>query len=238
MIYIGIIVPLLIIYVCLILNMGRIKNTKVANFIFFAVTFLFYILYLLKLANDVGIHNYYFYESLATANISPFMFTIMPLIYFSKGKLQKHLYLLVSLLSVGMLLSPVLNAVSYAIKGTTFGIIFACDFIAHLSLSLWGVYLVKSGQVKLTKKDSLISSMIIIGVCDVMMVLNLIFDTSFFGLSLTGKHHIYYNVIVDNSHLSAMIYFIGLCGVLVLGYLYCKCFVKRQKIGTKKQKMC
>ena len=222
MIYIKLIAILLLIYVAVIYLMERIKNRKAANLIFFLVTYFFYIIYLLKVMSNVGYDNYYFYESLATANISPFMFSIMPLIFFSRGRLQKYLYLLVSLLSVGMLLSPVLNAVTYAIKDTTFGIIFAWDYIAHLSLSLWGIYLVKSGQVKLNIRDSLISSFIIFGVCDLMIVLNLIFDTSFFGLSLTGKHHIYYNVITENSHLSAIIFFGGLCFVLLGGYLFVK----------------
>lgn len=222
MIYFAIIIPLLVVYVTVISSMKRMTNTKIVNLTFCSVTYLFYILYLLKLASNVGIHNYYFYESLATANVSPFMFSIMPLVYFSRGRLQKYLYALVSLLSVGMLLSPVLNAVIYAIKGNTFGIIFAWDYVAHLSLSLWGVYLVKSGQVELTRKNSLVGSMLIFGVCGVMVVLNLIFDTSFFGLSLRGKHHIYYNAITSNSYLSATIFFIGFAAVLALGYFYCK----------------
>ena len=229
MIYIKLISVLLLLYIAVILLMGRMKNIKIANLAFFLVTYLFYIFYLLKLMSNVGYDNYYFYESLATANISPFMFSIMPVIYFSRGKMQKYLYLLVSLLSVGMLLSPVLNAVTYAIKDTTFGIIFVWDYIAHLSLSLWGIYLVKSGQVRLNVKDSIISSLIIFGVCDIMIVLNLIFDTSFFGLSLTGKHHIYYNVITDSSHLSAIIFFSGLCFVLFGGYLFNKWHLERAK---------
>ena len=77
-------------------------------------------------------------------------------------------------------------------------------------------------------KDSLVSSFIIFGVCDLMIILNLIFDTSFFGLSLRGKHHIYYNVITHNSHLSAIIFFTGLCAVLVAGYIYCKLLSKNR----------
>ena len=226
MIYFAIIVPLLAVYVAVLLNMKRMKNTKAVNFVFFAVTYLFYILYLLKLAEGVGIRNYYFYESLATANISPFMFSIMPLIYFSRKKPQAYLYALVSLLSVGMLLSLVLNAITYAVKDSPFGIIFAWDYIAHLSLSLWGVYLVVSRQVKLTRKNVLIGSGLIVGVCNLMLVLNLIFDTSFFGLSLRGKHHIYYNVITNSSYLSAMIFFVGLIVVLAMGYCYCKHLAK------------
>ena len=222
MIYIKLIFVLLLAYVSVILLMRHMKNRKLTNFIFFFITYFFYVIYLLKLMSNVGYDNYYFHESLATANISPFMFSIMPVIYFSRGRVQKYLYLLVSLLSVGMLLSPVLNAVSYAINDVTYGVIFAWDYIAHLSLSLWGIYLVKSRQVSINPKDSLVSSFIIFGVCDLMIILNLIFDTSFFGLSLRGKHHIYYNVITDNSHLSAIIFFTGLCAVLFLGYLYSK----------------
>ena len=58
------------------------------------------------------------------------------------------------------------------------------------------------------------------------MILNLIFDTSFFGLSLRGKHNIYNNVIVDNSYLSAAIYYAGLIFVLLMGYLVSKAFSK------------
>ena len=48
--------------------------------------------------------------------------------------------------------------------------------------------------------------------------LYVIFDNAFFGLSLFGKHNIYNMVIVDNSYLSALLYFIGLIGVTLLGY--------------------
>ena len=50
-----------------------------------------------------------------------------------------------------------------------------------------------------------------------MLVLNLIFDTSFFGLSLRGKHNIYNNVLTNNSYLSAALYFFGLICVLLMG---------------------
>lgn len=222
MIYIVLISVLVLAYAGVVWLMDRIKNTKRANLVFCGITFFFYALYLLKLMSNVGYNNYYFLESLPTANISPFMFGAIPIIFFSRGRVQKHLNLLVSLLSIGMLLSPILNAIMYAIKDTTFGIIFVFDYIAHLSLSLWGIYLVKSGQTRLNVRDSIISSLIILGICDIMIILNLIFDTSFFGLSLTGKHHIYYNVITSNSFLSALIYFIGLCAVLFAGFASCK----------------
>ena len=56
----------------------------------------------------------------------------------------------------------------------------------------------------------------------VMMILNLIFDTSFFGLSLNGKHNIYHMVLVSNSYLNALIYFSGLIIIMVGSFLFQK----------------
>ena len=80
--------------------------------------------------------------------------------------------------------------------------------------------MLRSEQVELNVKNALISSSVIIGVASVMMSLNVIFDKAFFGLSLNGKHSIYNNVLTDNSYLSALLYFTGLCGVLLMGYGY------------------
>ena len=38
--------------------------------------------------------------------------------------------------------------------------------------------------------------------------------------AVLGKHSIYNNVLVNNSYLSALIYYAGLIGILFLGYLY------------------
>ena len=103
------------------------------------------------------------------------------------------------------------------------------NYAAHVVLSIWGVFLVKSGQVKLDRRDCFISGSMIIGVAFTMMILNVIFDTSFFGLSLNGKHNIYNSVIVDSSALSALIYFVGLVLVLFLGYSFNKMLSKKSK---------
>ena len=125
-----------------------------------------------------------------------------------------------------MILSPAFNCIyNYSIS-YAFHIHFFYDYIAHTALSLWGVYMLRSEQVELTVKNAIASSSIIIGVAAAMMALNVILDKAFFGLSLNGKHSIYNNVIVGNSYLSALIYFTGLCGVLVMGYGYA-CLITR-----------
>jgi multisubunit Na+/H+ antiporter MnhG subunit len=93
------------------------------------------------------------------------------------------------------------------------------------------VYLIKSGQVELNKKNALVSGAIIVGVAIFMLVLNVIFDTAFFGLSLNGKHSIYNVVLVESSYLSAVLYFLGLFGVLSMGYIYSR-LIARKKIKS------
>ena len=229
MIFIIIIGILLGLYALAVFLMRYMKNVRTVNTVFFLLTTLIYWVYVLMVYLQVGAKSIYFHGVLATANVSPFMFTALPIIYFSRGKLKEHLYLLVSLLSVGMFFSPIFNAISYAVSGVPFQVLPVLDYVGHLSLSLWGIYLVRSGQVTLNPKKALTSGLIIVGVADIMLVLNLIFDTSFFGLSLKGKHNIYGNVLTENSYLSAIIYFAGLAVILLLGYASAR-LIEKHKI--------
>lgn len=207
-------------YACAVIFIGHLKNTRLWNPVFILAVVSLYLASMITIYRSVGFDDWNFQNTLPTANVSPFMFTLAPLTYLFPKKIRKHLYLLVTLLSVGMLLSPVFNCLyNYSIN-YAFHIHFFYDYIAHAILSLWGVYMLRSEQVELNVKNALISSSVIIGVAAVMMSLNVIFDKAFFGLSLNGKHSIYNNVLTDNSYLSALLYFTGLCGVLALGYGY------------------
>ena len=67
-----------------------------------------------------------------------------------------------------------------------------------------------------------------------MLIMNLIFDTSFFGLSLNGKHNIYNVVLVDSSFVSALLYYLGLLMIIILGYIYSMMFKDKKCIHEKK----
>jgi hypothetical protein len=69
-----------------------------------------------------------------------------------------------------------------------------------------------------------------------MLVLNAIFKTAFFWLSLYGAHSIYNVVICKSSILSAILYFMGLMFVLLFGYFYQK-FLE-EIIYNKSKKCC
>lgn len=216
-------------YILWVKNMGRIGCHRLVNMIASLSVYLMYLSLVYVVYSDVGFYDWNFQNTLPMANVSPFMFSVMPLTWILPKGAKKYLYLLISLLSVGMLFSAISSSLYNAIIGYKFHWHFMLDYVAHLILSVWGIYLVKSGQVILCKRDCLISGSLIVGVAFVMMMLNVMLDTAFFGLSLSGKHNIYNNVIVDSSALSALIYFVGIVVVLLLGYGFNKILSKTYK---------
>ena len=102
---------LLAFYVGAIISMKHMKNTKRFNYIFSTVILLCYLFTVIRTYLSVGLHDWNFLNTLPVANVSPFMFTLVGLIYLIPLNGRKHLYLLISLLSVGMLFSPILGCV-------------------------------------------------------------------------------------------------------------------------------
>ena len=229
MAYIVTMVVLLAVYAMAVYLMKYLTNRKVANILFALSVFLPYICHSLYILSQDGFGDWNFQNTLPVANVSPFMFTGMLYVLFLPKKLRKYVFLLISLLSVGMLASMVVNCVSNALIHYKFHPHFLLDYIAHVNLSLFGVYLVRSGQVELTKKACAVSGGIIYSVAFTMLILNLIFDTAFFGLSLRGKHSIYTAVVSQESIVSVLVYFAGVFVVLLLGYLYGKLLQKYTK---------
>ena len=208
-------------------------NSKRWNLLFMGLVYIPYLLLSWTIYRDVGFQDWNFQNTLPTANVSPFMFSTMPLLLLLPRKVRESWHLLIVLLSAGMLLAGALGCIYNAAIGYAFHPHFLLDFGAHFALSLFGVYLARSGQVKLSGKNCLISGALIVGVAVCMLALNCILDTAFFGLSLTGKHNIYNNVLVASSYLSAVLYFVGLGMVLLLGAGYVKCFRETRKNAPK-----
>ena len=207
--------------VCLAL-MKHMQNTRRWNLVFMALVYLQYLWLVLYVYQDVGVADWNFQNTLPMANVSPFMFSLMPLLLILPKKIKEQFHTLIALLTVGMLLSATLGCISNAVIRYKFHPHFLLYYGAHFVLSAFGVYLVKSGQVKLTWKNCLSGGVWLYGAAGCMLVLNVVLDQAFFGLSLNGRHNIYNRVLVENSYLSALIYFVGLGVVMVLGAVFCK----------------
>ena len=237
--YIIFLCALALLYAVAICLMRFIKNRSAANFAFCALVFLPYIALVIIVYRSVGAHDWNFTNTLPVANVSPFMFAITPLALILRGSAREYFCRLISLLSLGMLCSVAISCAYFASIDYKFHFHFVLDYVAHANLSLFGVFLVKSGQVDLKPKKCAISSSIIFASAAVMLVLNLVFDTAFFGLSLRGKHNIYNTVLTESSYLSALLYFSGLALVLCAGYAFLKLItaINNSKLNTGKEKI-
>lgn len=213
---------LIVIYIAALFLMKYFKNQKITNIIFVTLVFALYIGLLIREVVVDGTNDWNYYMTLPTANVSPFMFFTVPIYFILPKKFRRYYLTLVTLLSLGLLLSTVFNSIARARSGIRFIPHFLLDYFAHILLSLWGVYLLRSEQVDLGIKDSLIGGSIIIIVAFIMFILNCILKTSFFGLSIGPDFNIYNLQLVSNPYLSAFIYFLGLTAILVLGYFYQK----------------
>ncbi len=195
-----------------------VKFYKVINIIVVISIFLIQIVCTLRCYLSVGPYDWNFLGCLPTGNVSPFMFTFVILLLFLPKRANEYFKTLITLLSVGMFLSPTLSCIYNAYRNYAFHWYLALDYIAHYLLFLFGIYIVKTNQVELNVKNAIKGGSIIIVVAIIMVILNAIFDTSFFGLSLNGKHNIYSMVLTSNSYLSACIYFFGLIAEMVLSF--------------------
>ena len=207
------------------------RCAKLFNVIFPVAVFALYLslcIFVYKTDTDPGRWN--FLNTLPVANISPFTFSIMPLLLILPKKVKEPIYLLIAMMTIGMFLSTAFGCLGNAVRGYRFHPHFVLDYMAHVVLAAYGVYLIRSRTAKFSIKNCIVSGSIIYGVAFVMLILNVIFDKAFFGLSLNGKHNIYNMVLVDSSYLSALLYFLGLGAVLALGALLCS-FLNRERFA-------
>ena len=224
---------LLVLYRIGVAYIRKIPAKKWTNAIFVACIFLPYLYCVFTILQDVGATDWNFLNTLPTANVSPFTFFICPLCLVLPQKANRYLLTLIALLSFGMLCAGSITCIFNIYRNYKFHLTIALDTLNHFVISFFGVYLVKTNQTEFTVKDCITSGLSIIFVAVFMFVHNLVFRTAFFGLSLYGGHNIYNIVVCESGILSAIIYFVGLSCVLVLGYFYQKLLSKKQTTKNK-----
>lgn len=215
-------------------SIGKIKRQRLFTVLFPIAVLLLYGVCVLKIGLDVGVHDWNFHNTLPTANISPFTYCLTAVIVLFPQNTRKYLYALVAMLSLGLLSAGMINCVFNIARSSKFYWDIGLDSLLHAAVSFFGIYLVRTEQAKLDGKTCIVGGIIIYGVAVCMMILNVIFHTAFFGLSVYGEHNIYNVVICKSGYLSALVYFLGLGVVLALGTLFQKginVVMRRKKYG-------
>lgn len=158
------------------------------------------------------------------SNISPFIFTIIALTIFLPDRINKYIYKYITIFQWVLFIAAFFVLVTVLIKqGSIYFLFTIFDSFAHIVTAAFCYYLRKTKQVDVSFKEfgyfSLITSSLVV----VVIIINLICHTTFFGLNFYGEHNIYGCVMVGDRFLSAFIYSSGLALALWSGYfLYLK----------------
>ena len=190
-------------------------NIKIANLTFILINTILFIGYY--------INDYYrkgFVESLTFDQISPFTFTMISASFLMNKKTKEYFLSSVAFLSIGMLIAMIVSPqqaylVSYRLDAN---MLYVLDTLLHLNCSLFGIFLVSSGQVKLNVESLKKAFIWMYSVIALVLILNFTFHLNYFGMGPYSKFGIYMFKLFDSYWVTLLVYLFGVALVLSLGY--------------------
>ncbi len=153
-------------------------------------------------------------------NISPLTFTLMPLTIVMRKEIRDCFLSMVAFFSVGMFMAMLVNpnyAYLFSFRQNA-TLAYAYDSLAHLFCSLFGLYLIISGQINVSIKNLGKAMAFIYSIVTYGVILNFIFHKSYFGMDPYGKSSIYMFDFFSNFYVTLVAYYLGIAAVLILGF--------------------
>ena len=198
----------------IVMLLSKVKNKTVVNVsfvIFNTVTFAFlnYIYY--------GKSNNF--RFLVFDNISPFTFTFMPFIFVFRKNIKECFMAAIAYLSVGMFVAMLITpqqAYLFSFNNEA-GLDYLFDALSHLNCSLFGIYLIASGQVKISIKNLVKATIFLYTAITIGVIMNYLFRTRFFGMCPYGGFSIYFIDIFEEFWATLLAYYVGVFLVLSAG---------------------
>ena len=190
-------------------------NIKIGNLIFVILDVIFFFCWMLAMHPKGWLDDGF--ETLE--NISPLMFTLIPLTYVMKGKVRDCCFSTIALLSAGMFVaiyvSPEYEYVVAFRREADF--LYTSEAICHMICSLFGAYLVLTNQVKPNFSSWIKSIIFLYSIITYAVVLNFAFHKSFFGMDPYGDYSIYMIDIFGSFEATLVAFYIGVLLVLTIG---------------------
>ncbi|MBR2930508.1 MAG: hypothetical protein IKC32_04695 [Clostridia bacterium] len=152
-------------------------------------------------------------------NISPLVCTLIPLTLLMSDKVKSYLYPMIAFLSVGMFVAMLLSPeeaylVSFKLEAN---LLYTSEAACHMICSLFGIYLILSGQVEASFKNLAKSLIAVYSLIGTGVVLNYVFHRSYFGMDPYGTSKIYM-IDIFGSHIATLTaYILGVFLVLAIG---------------------
>ena len=201
-------------------------NIKVANGVFIIVDLIFFFWW-----------NYSGYLAgwlddgyLTLENISPFIMTLIPLTVFLNDRVKAYCRSAIAFLWLGMFVALIFSpqhAYLNSFKSDA-NLIYASEAACHLLASLYGLFLIITGQVKCDIKHWKRAIICMYSVIGFGVMLNYLFHKSNFGMNPYGNYSIYMIDIFHSFEATLAAYLLGVLLVLTLGmqvgYLFNKLF--------------
>lgn len=199
-----------------ILLFHKMMNPKITNLVFIIINILLFVAYYL---NDFNRNDGKF-TSLTFDQISPFTFTTLPLSYLFSKKIKDAQFSAVAFLSLGMFVAMLISPqhaflVSYRSDAT---LLFVLDTLLHLNCSLFGIYLIVSGQVLLNARSLIRAFIYMYSVIAFVLFMNFAFHQNYFGMGPYSDYGIYMFDLFNSYWMTLIVYLLGVGVVLSLGF--------------------
>ncbi|MBE5744922.1 MAG: hypothetical protein E7355_02165 [Clostridiales bacterium] len=194
-------------------------NIKLFNGIFICADLLFYLCWNVGMWQkgwlDNGFHT--------LENISPLCFTLIPLTCLMNDKTKEYSYAVLAFLNFGMLVALYVSPqyeylVNYEYDAT---FVYTGEMVCHMLCSLFGIYLVLTGQVKADFERWVKSILFLLAIVSFGVFLNYVFHKSYFGMDPYGQYSIYMIDIFDTFGATLAAYYLGIILVLTVGMQVC-----------------
>jgi len=215
MLVLGILAAIFFVSLTIICLYRETINTKIVNIIFIIADVIFYFVW------NLGMHEKGWLDGgfVTLGNISPLIFTVIPLTLFMNDKVKEYAYSAIAFLWGGMFIALFVSPeYSYLFSyNTEATFLYTGEALCHMLASLFGIYLILTGQVKantrsLLKAITFMYSIILYGV-----FLNYVFQKRHFGMDPYGDYAIYFIDIFGTFEATFIAYLLGVLVVLMLG---------------------
>lgn len=189
---------------------------KVANTVFIIVDLVFFLGW-----NYAGYLYGWLEDGFMTfENISPFIMTLIPLTLFMSERVREYCNSAIAFLWIGMFLALMISPqhayiFSYTIDAS---FMYSTEAACHLLASLYGAYLIISGQVKCNSNSLKKAVICMFSVIGFGVLMNILFHQSNFGMDPYGGASIYMLDIFSSFEATLLAYLLGVLVVIILGW--------------------
>ena len=156
-------------------------------------------------------------------NISPYICTVISVTPFMNKTMRDLARCCVAFLGLAMFIAMYVNPGTSLLmnyyQGTKF--IHVAEAACHLSMGVYGFYLVLSDRVRVTVKNYLKGLAFMFMSIGFVLFLNFIFHRSHFGMDMYGDYSIYFLDIFDSFEITLLAYVIGVLAAMTVGFLVC-----------------